>query len=162
MIHIAGDVTINRPVEDVFDMVADERNEPVYNPRLQAVEQVTDGPIGAGTRFRAVTTTMGRPAEMTIELKDVERPRRLTSVTRMSAMDIAGTLTFDPVPSGTRMRWSWELRPRGATRLLTPLIARLGKRQETEVWDGLKRYLEGPLDLAAATQAWTPGGVDEG
>lgn len=67
MVHIEGEITINRPVEDVFDCVSDERNEPRYNPRLQRVEQTTDGPIGAGTRFRATTTTMGRPAEMTIE-----------------------------------------------------------------------------------------------
>jgi uncharacterized protein YndB with AHSA1/START domain len=162
MIHIDGEITINRPVETVFDTVADERNEPKYNPRLQWVEQMTAGPIEAGTQFRAATTTMGRPAEMTIELKDVERPRRLRSVTRMSAMDIAGTLTFDPVPAGTRMHWSWELQPRGATRLLTPLIARMGKRQETEIWTGLKRYLEGPADRSAGQGAWTPGGVDEG
>ena len=28
MAHIAGEVTIDAPVEEVFDMVADERNEP--------------------------------------------------------------------------------------------------------------------------------------
>lgn len=150
MIHIDGEITINRPVETVFDTVADERNEPKYNPRLQRVEQVTDGPIGAGTRFRAATTTMGRPVAMTIAFKDFDRPRRLTSVTRMSAMDIAGTLSFDPVPAGTRMRWSWELQPRGATRLLTPLIARMGRRQETAIWTGLKRYLETPPGAATA------------
>jgi len=32
MTHIAGEVTIAAPAEDVFDMVADERNEPRYNP----------------------------------------------------------------------------------------------------------------------------------
>ena len=32
MTHIAGEVTIAAPVDEVFDMVADERNEPRYNP----------------------------------------------------------------------------------------------------------------------------------
>jgi len=32
MIHITGEVTIDAPVGEVFDMVADERNEPRYNP----------------------------------------------------------------------------------------------------------------------------------
>jgi hypothetical protein len=27
MAHIAGEITIERPVEEVFDFVADERNE---------------------------------------------------------------------------------------------------------------------------------------
>jgi Polyketide cyclase / dehydrase and lipid transport len=143
--NIAGEIVINRPVDVVFDFVADERNEPRYNPRLRRVEQTTPGPIGRGTRFRAETTaTMGRTADMVIEWTDFERPRRLASSTYMSAMDIHGTLTFDQVPAGTRMRWWWEITPRGLLRLVRPLVARLGQRQERANWAGLKRYLEQP------------------
>ena len=66
--HIEGEIIIGRPVEEVFDVVADERNEPRYNPRLLWVEKISSGPISRGTRFRAATKTMGRPFEMTIEL----------------------------------------------------------------------------------------------
>jgi len=57
-------------------------------------------------------------------------------------MDIRGTLTFDPVPAGTRMRWSWDLEPRGLLKLATPVVARIGARQERAIWTGLKRFLE--------------------
>jgi len=53
MRHIAGQVTINAPVREVFDMVADERNEPRYNPRIVRAEKLGDGPVGAGARFGA-------------------------------------------------------------------------------------------------------------
>jgi len=109
---------------------------------MSSVEQLTPGPIGLGTRFRAVVTSRGRPVEMVIEYTAYERPRRLSSWTRMAAMDIRGTLTFDPVPEGTRMRWHWELAPHGFLRLLTPLVARMGRRQEEAIWAGLKRVLE--------------------
>ena len=33
MAHISGEVTIDALVEEVFDLVADERTEPRYNPR---------------------------------------------------------------------------------------------------------------------------------
>jgi len=59
MAQIEGEIIINRLVEEVFDIVADERNEPRYNPRLLWVEQISSGPIGRGTRFRAATKTMG-------------------------------------------------------------------------------------------------------
>jgi uncharacterized protein YndB with AHSA1/START domain len=133
MIHIEGEIVINRPVEAVFDVVADERNEVRYNPRLLWVEKITSGPIGRGTRFRAATKTMGRPVEMTIEFTDYERPRRLVSVTHLPTMEIRGALTFEPVTGGTRMRWGWELLPRGVSRLLGPLIARMGRRQEEAI-----------------------------
>ena len=55
---------------------------------------------------------------------------------------ITGRLTFDREPAGTRMTWSWELRPRGLMRLATPLIAVVGRRQEAAIWAALKRQLE--------------------
>jgi uncharacterized protein YndB with AHSA1/START domain len=142
MAHIEGEITIARPPEDVFDFVADERNEPRFNPQMSSAEQLTPDPIGPGTRFRAQVTSRGRPLDMVIEYTAYERPRRLSSLTRMSAMDIRGTLTFDSVPEGTRMRWHWELAPHGFLRLLTPLVARMGRRQEAAIWAGLKRCLE--------------------
>ena len=61
---------------------------------------------------------MGRTLRMTIECTGYERPRRLASRTRLSNMDIEGNLSFEPVAGGTRMRWLWELMPRGALRLM--------------------------------------------
>ena len=34
MAQIQGEVFIRRPVEEVFDFVADERNEPTYNRNM--------------------------------------------------------------------------------------------------------------------------------
>src|SRR5439155_744515 len=52
-------------------------------------------------------------------------------------------LTFDPVPDGTRMRWSWQVETPGAMKLLAPLVGRMGRRQERRVRTSLKRPLEG-------------------
>jgi hypothetical protein len=142
MIRIEGEIVINRPVDEVFDFVADARNEPRYNPRMLRAEKLTPGPIGLGTRFRDEIKSMGRPAEITIEIIGYERPRRLTDSIGMSTMEIRGGLTFDPVPAGTRMRWSWEMMPRGAFKVLTPLVARIGRRQEQRIWGDLKRVME--------------------
>ena len=51
MARVEGEIVINRPVEDVFDFVADERNEPRYNPRMRSAEQSSEGPIGSGLGF---------------------------------------------------------------------------------------------------------------
>jgi hypothetical protein len=34
MARVSGEIRIERPVEEVFDFVADQRNEPIYNPRM--------------------------------------------------------------------------------------------------------------------------------
>jgi hypothetical protein len=79
---------------------------------------------------------------MTMEVTDYARPDRLGSTTSMSTAQIRGAVTFEPDPAGTRMGWSRELQPKGVFRLMGPIIARMGRRQEAEIWAGLKRYME--------------------
>ena len=139
---IEGEIEIARPPEVVFDMVADERNEPRYNPRLREVEKITAGPIGKGTRFRARTAGRGRGVEMIIEFTEFDRPRRLASLTRLGSMDIDYYLTFEPTAYGTRMRWCGELRPRGPLALFQLPLNWIGRRQEKAICNSLKNYLE--------------------
>ena len=141
MTCIEGEITIARPAAAVFDFAADQRNEPRYNPRMVRAEKVTGGrregdgvPLGRAGR--------GAATEMRSELTAYHRPAWLASRTTMARADIAGTLTFAPVPGGTRMHWAWVVRPKGASRLLNPVIRLIGRRQERAIWTGIKRYLE--------------------
>jgi hypothetical protein len=144
MAKIVGEIIIGRPAEAVFDFAADQRNEPRYNPRMFRADKVSDGPVGKGTVFRSAARFMGRTAEMRSELTGYDRPGRLASRTTTEQADIDGTLTFDPVPGGTRMRWSWTVRPRGGARVLALVISWIGRRQEQAIWVSMKRYLETP------------------
>jgi hypothetical protein len=54
MLQISGEIVIARPVEEVFALLADARNEPLYNPRILKAEKVSAGPIGLGTRFEQI------------------------------------------------------------------------------------------------------------
>ena len=139
---IEGEIVINRSPQAVFDFVADERNEPDYNPRMVRAEKLSDGPIGQGTRFGASVRSAGRTTDMIIDRTEYDRPNRLGSITRMASMDIQGVLTFEPDGAQTRMRWSWDIAPKGAFRLLSPVIGWMGRRQEQVIWSNLKRVLE--------------------
>jgi Polyketide cyclase / dehydrase and lipid transport len=142
MTRIEGETLIGRPPVIVFDFVADQRNEPKFNPRMVRAEMISDPPIGNGSRFVATMKSVGRSADMVIEFTSFERPLRLGSKTRMSWVDIEGGLTFEPHPAGTLMRWSWEVQPKRFTRLISPIILRMGTRQEEAIWGNLKRLLE--------------------
>ncbi len=143
MANVEGEIRIGRPVEVVFDFVADQRNEPLYNPDMVRVEKDTAGPIGKGTRFKSAVRSAGRTAEMLIEVTAYERPTLLVSTTTMRQLDIEYTLRFDPVADGTRMRWSGQVQPKGAFKLLGPLVTWIGNRQEQRIWASLKGHLEG-------------------
>lgn len=142
MARIEGEIVIGHPVDVVSDYVADQSNEPRYNPRMVRAEKITAGPVGKGTRFRSAVASMGRTTEMLIECTGYDRPRLLESTTTMRQADISYALRFEPAAAGTRMRWSGQVRPKGAFRLLGPVITWLGVRQEQRIWASLKRYLE--------------------
>ena len=104
MAKIEGQITIGRPVEVVFDYVADQTHEPQYNSKMVRAEKETAGPVGTGTQFRSAVRSGGRTAEMLIENTGYDRPRLLASTTTMKQMDIAYTLTFEPVAIRHRHR----------------------------------------------------------
>ena len=142
MAHIIGTVTIDAPVEEVFDLVADERNEPRYNPRIVRAEKVSEGPVGTGSRFVAEPKGMGAKGTMTLEVLEYDRPHRLHNVVRSSYMQVDGTLTFEEVEDGTRLRWDWDMRLVGRMRMLFPVLALIGPAWERRNWLGLKQYME--------------------
>lgn len=144
MTRIEGEIVIRRTVDVVFDYVADQRNEPQYNPQMVRAEKITAGPVGLGTRFRSTVASRGRTAEMLTVCTGYVRPKLFATTTTMKQADISYSLAFERVPAGTRMRWSGRVRLKGAVRLLTPAITWLGRRQEQRIWAALRQHLESP------------------
>lgn len=142
MAQITGEVLIAAPITQIFDLVADERNEPRYNPRIARADKVTDRPIGAGARFVAEPKGMGRRGKMTMEIVEYERPRCLHNVVRSPYLLVDGTLTFEETGTGTRLRWDWSMVLRGPFRVLAPLLTLVGPAWERRNWRDLKKYVE--------------------
>ena len=60
MARVEGEIIIGRPVDVVFDYVADQSNERHYNPQMVRAEKITAGPVGKGTQFRLAVASRGR------------------------------------------------------------------------------------------------------
>lgn len=142
MSRVRGSVDIARPVDVVFDVVADQRNEPSYNPTMTAATKVTDGPIGVGTRFEAVVLTRGRPQRVTVDYTGFERPHRIDSHSTIAGASVDGHVQCDPSPAGTRFSWDWTVTLTGPARFAGPLVGLIGRRRERTIWTGLKNHLE--------------------
>ena len=157
MTRITGEIVIDAPADVIFDFVADQRNEPAYNPHMVRSAKVTPGPVGTGTQFRSAVRSRGRLAEMAIEYTGFQRPSRLASTTRMAQAEFSGTLTFEPAGAGTRLRWSWDARFSWPLRLLAPVLAWVGGRQERATWARLKQHLESSQQAAGPGAEEQPG-----
>jgi Polyketide cyclase / dehydrase and lipid transport len=160
MSRVAGEITIDASVNDVFDVVADERNEPKYNPRIVRAELVSEGPVGSGARFVAEPRGLGAKGEMTLTIVEYDRPHRLHNLVRSSYLQVDGTLTFEEVEGGTRLRWDWEMSLVGPMRLLSPVLALIGPAWERRNWVGLKKYLESSAAAPARAKRAREGGPE--
>lgn len=142
MARVRGSIDIERPVDEVFDVVADQTNEPLYNPAITSARRLDDGPIGVGTRFLATVLTRGKPQEVEIEVTGFERPTWISSRSMLGRSTVSGRVRFDPVGSGTRFSWDWDVQVGTGARVLGPLVSVIGRRQERAIWGGLKHFLE--------------------
>jgi len=140
VIRTGWEVRIDRAPERVFDFVADLRNGPQWNPDSSDVVLTSDGPVGRGSVFEEERERFGRTVT-TIDL--FERPARLELDARAARVRVRVRYAFEPDGAGTKVVCTAELRLRGASRLLEPVLAARARRGvETSRGPALKAALE--------------------
>ena len=141
---IEREITIARPIGDVFDFAADSRNDLQWCPKVQSVEQVEgDGP-GPGARYAVVHKPVpGRPArDLVLHCVALEAPHRIELTQDDGTDTFRVTYELSEAGGGTRFVQRSDADIGAVPRVLYPLwkhgIGRDLARQLRE----LKRLLE--------------------
>ena len=129
---------IRRPVGDVFDTVVEGGHFAEWNPTVKRSRQLTDGPIGDGTRFEWELNGFGRVIQ---ELAEFDRNRRVRIVPHSRSLRGGHRFTFTSLPEGTRIDHELEMVPQGLFRLLGPVTAAMGRRNLHATAAALERRL---------------------
>ena len=138
MTELQNSVTINRPQEVVFDYCVDLSNELEWNPDVQSMEKLTDGPVRLGTKYRAKWT---RSRHIICECTRFDRPNSWTYVNG-GPVEVTLKITLTPDGSGTRLVSSFDARPKGLFRLVFPIFIRVMRRTERANMTHIKAHLE--------------------
>ena len=128
---------IGCPPEQVFDTLADLRNETQWNARVSRAELRSPEPIGPGSRFAIVNG--GTPYDVTISTYD--RPSRLV-LEASGKPDLTIAYTFTPTREGTDLESDFDFRPRGVLKVLFPLLAPVIRRDVPKQYASLKALCE--------------------
>jgi uncharacterized protein YndB with AHSA1/START domain len=130
---------ISRPPEEVFDRMADARNEPAWNSQVSSSELVSDGEVGPGSRF--VTVNRGKPYDATITT--YERPGRLVFEVTGKPLDITASFTVTPRGAGSRVESRFDFRPKGGMKLMFPLMQPAIRTDVATQSESFRRFCEG-------------------
>ena len=144
---IENSIEIARTPEDVFDYLSDMGNEVHWNPDCVLIEQLTDGPVGVGTRFRA---KWKQGPVIFPEVTAYERPRTWT-YSNGGSIGCVLTITLEPSGNGgTRLTASGLWSANGLARLFFPVFIRTMRKAEVQVVANARRALEARADQTAA------------
>jgi len=141
MIQREVTIHINRPVEQVFAFLTDTKNLRTWQSNLVENEQLTEGPLRVGSRFREVRRTGPRNSEIQAEMTVFEPNKRFATKT-LTKPQVTVSYTFDEENGGTRITYKFVMITSGFMRLLEPLIAGSMKKDSDSDFEKLKHILE--------------------
>ena len=98
--HVERTLTVPRPVELVFDYLADFTHTTAWDPGTVETRRIS-GDGGVGTTYANTSEFMGRRTELTYETLVHERPRRLQFRGTNKTATATDTMTFTPAADGT-------------------------------------------------------------
>lgn len=146
------DVEVRRrvaaPVERVWAVVTDLAGSPRVVRGIDAVEVLTPGEFGVGTRWRETRTMMGRSATEEMTVTAVQPQRSYTTEAVRPGVRYLSTVAVTPAgDGGSELAMTFGARPTSAVaRVLGALTGPLGRR-------AVARALTADLaDLAAAAE----------
>jgi uncharacterized protein YndB with AHSA1/START domain len=135
-------VRIDRSPEAVHAYARDYRTMPEWRGGISESVQLTDGPVGVGTRIRGGGKVLGRPMGIVIEVTAMEPGSRFAYTGAAGPLRTHNVVTFDSVAGGTKVTWTDEVELRGIFGLLEPLMGRMVRRGYENDLGRLKAILE--------------------
>ncbi|MEM6331460.1 MAG: SRPBCC family protein [Planctomycetota bacterium] len=144
--------TIHAPLERVFQLATDLPRAAEHISGVDRIELLTDGPIGAGTRWRETRTMMGRQATEELEITAFDPPRGYTAECDSCGCHFVSTFAMAEVEGGTEVRLTLATTAQSmVAKLMSPLSAL--------TMGAAKKAIEQDLiDLKQAAEAAPVGG----
>jgi len=142
MIKASATVDVARPAGEVFQYVADLRNEPSWHVDIASVPSGTDPVPVVGKTYPLTFKPFLGKTEGTFTALEVEPGTQIVYRADFAGLAPQIRYTVTPTDAGARFTRSVEMRPSGIRALLTPMMAIMVPRRNKVFVRNLKRALE--------------------
>jgi carbon monoxide dehydrogenase subunit G len=121
MPKIERTVTVDKPLDRVWDYLTDFTNTEEWDPPTQSTERIS-GDGGVGTVYRNVSRLLGREVEIEYTVVELEPQSLFRLRGTTSSMEMLDTIRFHASPDGVTVSYTAEFDPQGAAKLVEPLL----------------------------------------
>jgi carbon monoxide dehydrogenase subunit G len=128
--------------ETIFAYITNVDNYKTIIPSVQEAAQITDGPVGLGTRFRETRLMNGSPATTELAVTTFEPPRHYAATSVVSGVTSTYHYTFTPENAGTRVNLTAEVTAAGLRKVILPVVVGILKKEDGAHLSHLKRAVE--------------------
>ena len=142
MTQSVSEITIERPIEDVFAVLTDVEKTGLWFPGDVNEHWTTPPPHGVGSIRHAVVTMGGRTQENDAIVVEYDPPRRAVMKGMSSNAPFVAALDFSPAGAGTHVVVTTDLNLRGPLRLLGSMITSVYGGMWSRGLQNLKRMME--------------------
>jgi uncharacterized protein YndB with AHSA1/START domain len=152
--HVENTITIERPVEEVFEYVSTPENDPTWVSASLRNQRTSPGPMRVGMTTEEDVKFLGRTSRDTWEVTEYEPPS-VVAYRVTSGLFSSGVVRVrcEPVEGGTRLTHAVEYEPRGIYyKALVPLMPWVLSR----LLDSMDRTLKNPLEGEPTTPQLRP------
>ncbi|MEE9381974.1 MAG: SRPBCC family protein [Nannocystaceae bacterium] len=111
------------PVESVFAVYTDLAKSVERIPELTALELLTEGPVGKGTRWRETRVMFKKKAVEEMWISSFDPPRSYTAEAKSHGMRYETLFEFVAKDGGTRVTWTFDGTPLTlGARIMAPIF----------------------------------------
>lgn len=143
MARITRSFTVDRPVTDVFDAIADFARALDWDPGVRASRPAGGPRVGRGARF-ALDVTIAGPVGLALEYRTSrhERPSRVVHETRSPLAVGIDDVHVAEVDGTTTVTWDAQFRFRGPGQVMDPVVQKGFEGVGDRAVRGLERWLQ--------------------
>lgn len=134
-------VTVPRPIDEVYDFVADFANVAEWDPGIARSEQTGGAGLEIGATYAVTAVFNGREIPMEYRVTDLEPGRRVVLAGEGATVTAVDDIRFSTSGTGTRIDYSADLRLKGLLRLTEPLLGGAFRRLIDAAMAGLAQRL---------------------
>ena len=143
MVDVEVQAVFSSSVEAVSSYACDPSHASTWYVNIQSVEWLTAPPVQVGSQMAFVAHFLGRRLAYTYEVTELVPGERMVMRTAEGPFPMQTTYSFAAEGPGTRMSLRNQGEPKGFSRLMAPLMARMMRRAMTKDLAKLREILDG-------------------